>query len=436
MIFGLFGTIFVYLLPVLAGLINLKYKNNIVRNGILFYCALVTAFAWQVGADFTRYLGIIENATVFKLTPIEPLTETIYFLTNKIGEPRVFWVMLALITYGSLFFFVQGLEESEKDGTIILFFFLFGIIGIALRQISSVAVSLFAIQSYYNKQYKKAGFLLLFAWTIHKTAIMVPLIPLVGFLLSKLNKYTLALVPSSILILITVFSDTILLVLDPIPLLSKYWLALMTYEEGINLSPVGIAISIVFGVVYLLSSDCMHKNLSANNYECYLSGIFGFSLIFGFSSIHAGRLMIAFGATGLPAFTHFFKTHEVPIATGFSAFTRFIETISLSGIFAVVFSVLFITIIFFDYSYFPYNISKDINWESEDDLAYKLGYYESGGSEIQDFESRYPGIEIDEDTLIPPFLVILAVAAVGFVILHIWKRMTNQILITEHNSNY
>lgn len=158
MAFGIIGTIFVYLIPVLAGLINLKYKNRMVRNGILIYCALVTALAWQVGADFNRYLGIINSATSFKLTPIEPLTETIYFLANKIGESRVFWVMLALITYGSLFFFVRGLEESEKDGTIILFFLLFGIFGIALRQMSSVAVSLLAIQSYYNKQYKKAGF--------------------------------------------------------------------------------------------------------------------------------------------------------------------------------------------------------------------------------------------------------------------------------------
>ncbi len=146
--------------------------------------------------------------------------------------------------------------------------------------------------------------------------------------------------------------------------------------------------------------------------------------------------MVAFGATGLPAFTHFFKTHEVPIATGFPAFTRFIETISLSGIFAVVFSVLFITIIFFDYDYLPYNISKDINWESEDDLGFKLGYYERGGSEIQDFENQYPSIEIDEELLIPVFLVILIVAAVGFAILHIWKRMINQILISDHSSNY
>jgi len=436
MAFGIFGTIIVYLMPVLAGIINLKYKNQVIRYGILIYCTIVTALAWQVGADFNRYLEIIKNATVFKLTPVEPLTETIYFLTNKIGEPRVFWMILALITYGSLFFFMRGLEEGEKDGTIILFFFLFGIIGIALRQISSVAVSLLAIQSYYNKQYKKAGFFLLFAWTIHKTAVMVPLIPIVGFLLSKLNKYTLALVPSSVLILITIFRDTILFVIDPIPLLGKYWWAIMTYEEGIYLSPLGIGISIVFGVVYLLSSDCMHKNLSANNYECYLSGIFGFGLLFGFSSIHAGRLMVAFGATGLPAFTHFFKTHEVPIATGFPAFTRFIETISLSGIFAVMFSVLFVTIIFFDYDYLPYNISKDINWESEDDLGFKLGYYERGGSEIQDFESRYPGIEIDEEVLIPAFLVILIVAAAGFAILHIWKRMINQILISEHSSKY
>jgi hypothetical protein len=146
--------------------------------------------------------------------------------------------------------------------------------------------------------------------------------------------------------------------------------------------------------------------------------------------------MVAFGATGLPAFTHFFKTHEVPITTGFPAFTRFIETISLSGIFAVIFSVLFITIIFLDYDYLPYNISKDINWESEDDLGVKLGYYERGGSEIQDFESRYHGIELDEEFLIPAFLVILLVAAAGFTILHIWKRMINPILISEYSSKY
>jgi hypothetical protein len=431
MAFGILGTFFVYLMPVFAGVINLKYKNKMVTYGILIYCALVTALAWQVGADFNRYLGIINSATVFKLTPIEPITETIYFLTNKIGEPRVFWVMLALITYGSLLFFIQGLEESEKDGTIILFFLLFGIIGIALRQMSSVAVSLLANQSYYNKQYKKAGFFLLLAWSIHKTAIMVPLIPIVGFVLKKLNKYTLALVPPAIIILITIFQDIILFFLDPIPLLGKYWTALMTYEEGLYLSPLRIGVSIGYGIVCLFSSDYMRNNLSAKNYECYLSGIFGFGLLFGFSSIHAGRLMVAFGATGIPALTHFFKTHEVPIATGLPTFTRFFKTINISGILAVVFSVIFITILLFEYDYIPYNISKDINWESEDDLEYKLGYYERG-----DFVNRYSRNDFVEGILIPVFLVILIVTAAGFVILHIWKRMKKQILITERGSKY
>ncbi len=429
MAFGLLGTFFIYLLPVFIELINLKYKNKTVTYGILIYCVVVTALAWQVGADFNRYLEIINNATAFKLTPIEPLTETIYFLTNKIGEPRVFWVVLALITYGSLFFFIQGLEESEKDGTIILFFILFGIIGIALRQMSSVAVSLLAIQNYYNKQYKKAGVFMLLAWTIHKTAVMVPLIPIVGFMLKKLDKNVLALVPPSIIILITIFQNTILFFLAPIPLLEKYWIALMTYEEGLYLSPMRIAISIGFGLVFLFSSDCMRNNLSVNNYEWYLSGIFGFGLLFGFSSIHAGRLMVAFVAAGFPAFTHFFKINEVTTAAGSPVFTRFFKTINISGIIALVFSIIFITILLFEYDYIPYNISKDINWESEDDLEYKLRY-----NEREDFENRYPKNEVIEVILIPGFLIILIIAATGFVTLHIWKGLKKRFLITENGS--
>ena len=257
---------------------------------------------------------------------------------------------------------------------------------------------------------------MLLAWTIHKIAVMVPLIPIVGFVLKKLNKYILALVPPSILIVITIFQDTILYVLDPIPLLGEYWAALMTYEEGIYLSPMTIGISIGFGLVYLFSSDSMRNNLSDKNYEFYLIGIFGFGLIFGFTSIHAARLMVAFGASGLPAFTHFFKTNEIPIATGLPAFTRFFKTKNIPGIIAVVFSVIFITILLIEYDYLPYNISKDINWESEDELEYKLGYYGSG-----DYESRYPKNEIVEVILIPVLLVILILAAAGFVILHIWK---------------
>ncbi len=421
MVFDILGTFIVYLLPVFVGLANLKFKNKLLTYGILIYCALVTALAWQVGADFNRYLVIINNATVFEFTPIEPLTEFIYYLTHEIGEPRVFWLMLALITYGSIFFFIQDLEESEKDGTILLFFLLFGIIGIALRQMSSVAVSLLATQSYYNKQYKKAGFFLLLAWTIHKTAIMVPLIPIVGFVLKKFNRYVLLLVPPSLLILITILRDIILFFLAPVPLLGKYWLALMIYEEGIYLSTLGIGISIGFGLVYFFSSDCMRNNLSGKNYEFYLCGVFGLGLLFGFSSIHAARLMVVFAAVGFPAFTHFFKTHDLPVATGLPSFIRIFKTVNLAGILLLMFSLLFMTYLLFDYDYIPYNISKDISWESEDDLEYKLGYYER-----EDLENRYPKNEFVEYILIPVSLMIIIVTGAGFVILNIWNRMKKQ----------
>ena len=420
MAFGLLGTMLVYLVPAFAGISNLKIKNKLVTNGILIYCAIVTALAWQVGSDFNRYLGIISNATVLELTLIEPITETIYFLTNIIGEPRVFWVMLGLITYGSLYFLIQGLEESEKDGTIILFFLLFGIIGIALRQMSSVTVSLLAIQSYYNKQYRKAAFFLLLAWSIHKIAFMALFVPIVGFLLKNLNKHTLVLVPPVFIILITIFQDIILFFLDPIPLLGKYWLALMTYEEGLYLSTLGIVVSIGYGIVYFFSSDFMRNNLSARNYEFYLVGIFGFGGIFGFSSIHAGRLMVVFAATGIPALTHFFKTYELPIATGLPASPRIIKKRNIPGILAVVFSVIFITVLLFEHNYIPYNISKDITWESEDDLDYKLGFYDEEYF-IYIPQHYYPQNDFVESTLIPVSLVLVIVTAAGFVILNFRK---------------
>ncbi len=191
----------------------------------------------------------------------------------------------------------------------------------------------------------------------------------------------------------------------------------MTYEEGIYLSPMTIGISIGFGLVYLFSSESMRNNLSDKNYEFYLIGIYGFSLIFGFTSVHVARLLVAFGATGLPAFTHFFKTKEIPTVKRLPISTRFVTQS------AVVFSILFITVLLIEYDYYPYNTSKNINWESEDDLEDKLGDYETG-----DYENRYPRNEIVESILIPLLLVILIVAATGFVILNIWKRMKKQML--------
>ncbi|NHJ02306.1 MAG: hypothetical protein EAX86_09245 [Candidatus Heimdallarchaeota archaeon] len=426
MVFDIFSTFCVYLLPVFVALINLKFNNDNLRYGILSYCALVTAFAWQVGADFNRYLGIINNATEFEFTLIEPLTEFIYFLTNQIGEPRFFWGILALITYGSLFLFIQDLEESEKDGTVVLFFLLFGIFGIALRQISSVAVSLLAIQSFYNKQYKKAGIFLLLAWSIHKTVVMVPLIPIVGLVLSKLNRYYLALVLPSVLFLITIYQDIILSFLIPIPLLGKYWLALMTYEEGIYLSPLRIAISIGFGFVYLFSCTWMRRNLSPKNYIFYLTGIFGLGLLFGFSSVHAGRLMVAFGAIGIPSFTHFFKMKDVSNNQELPNLLRSFKTCKYSGILAITFSVIFIIVLLFEYDYFPYNISKDIPWESEDDLEYKLGYYNSG-----EVESPYHMNKVVEFYLIPGILILFFCTAASYVFFQLWNVLKMQYQSTQ-----
>lgn len=138
-------------------------------------------------------------------------------------------------------------------------------------------------------------------------------------------------------------------------------------------------------------------------------------------------MLIVFGAIGIPVFTHFFKTHELPIATGLSVFTHFFKTISISGILAVVFSVLFITYVLFEYDYIPYNISKGINWESEDDLEHKLGYYGYG-----DNINQYPKNEFVEGILIPLILVILIIPAVGFIFLRVWKRIKKLILINEH----
>ncbi|MFX1517579.1 MAG: EpsG family protein [Promethearchaeota archaeon] len=419
MIFGIIVTIFIYLFPVFAGILNLKYKSEMIRNGILVYCALVTALAWQVGADFNAYLGIIDSKTSLILTPVEPLTETIYFLTNKIGEPRIFWFVLALITYSSLFFFVRGLEESEKDGTIILFFLIFGFFGIALRQMTSAAVSLLAIQGYYEKQYKKAGFFLLFAWSIHKTAIMVPLIPIVGFVLKKQNKYILTLVPVTTTIVTTTLQGTIYHIFAPIPLLGKYWMKLMVYEEGVGVSVMTIVISIGFGLVYLFTSDILRKSLSEKNYEFYLLGIFGFGVIFGFTSIHVARLMVTFGATGLPAFTHFFRKEEYSVVQ-LPTFAR------LYAQSVVVVTVIFIVILLAEYHYVPYNISKDINWQSGDGLEYKLGDYERG-----EYRQRYPRNEFIETLLIPSVLGLLLATTLSYEILHLWKRMKGQNLDYE-----
>ena len=75
---------------------------------------------------------------------------------------------------------------------------------------------------------------------------------------------------------------------------------------------------------------------------------------------------------------------------------------------------------FFPHNYIPYNISKDITWESEDDLDYKLGYYDEDNF-IYYPQHYYPQNDFVESTLIPVSLVIVIVTAVGFLILDFRK---------------
>ncbi len=420
MSFGIEGTILVYYLPVIVGISNLKIKKESVRRAILIYCGFITAIAWQVGSDFNRYVEIIKAKTTLELTLIEPVTEIIYFITNQIGEPRFFWVMLALITYSSLFFFLWNLEESEKDGTIIMFFLFFGIIGIALRQVASVSISMVVLQNYYNKRYKQAGILLLLAWSIHKTAILVPFIPILGFLLKKCNKFILALAPVAVLSILTLYQYVILSILTPIPLLGKYWHALMVYEEGLFFSPLGIAFAVVFGVILAVSCDSMRENLSEKNYEFYLVGLFGLGLFMGFSSIHAARLMLTFGAIGLPAFTHFFKVKTLPIEAGLHSITRFFDSISIPGIFAVVLTGIFFSYLLVEHNYIPYNISKDIHWESDISIEEKLGLEEPTVYYI------YSQNAIVEKLLIPFSIVSAFLTTLGYLAFCIWRRLNHQ----------
>ncbi len=195
-------TIFIYLFPVLAGLINMKHRSSAITNAILVYCTLVTALAWQVGDDFVRYIGIINNKTSYEFTVIEPITEFLYYLTNLVDEPRLFFLFLGVINYSSLYFYIRDLKDHEKDFTIILYFLFFGIIGISLRQMSAIAINLVAIQKFYRKEYKKAGMLWILAWSIHKTSLLVLFAPLIGWILKKCNRYLLTILPVISVILI------------------------------------------------------------------------------------------------------------------------------------------------------------------------------------------------------------------------------------------
>jgi hypothetical protein len=74
----------------------------------------------------------------------------------------------------------------------------------------------------------------------------------------------------------------------------------------------------------------------------------------------------------------------------------------------------------------PYNISKGINWQSGDDLEYRLEEYEMG-----EYGQNSPKNEFAEKLLIPLVLVIVAVTALCIFIHDTWRKMKRQSLIPD-----
>ena len=113
MTFTMFQSICVYLLPIVALAINIRFQNNTVRILVFFYYLLLICLRWQVGVDFETYVQWINRYGYLDLSLFnEPLAIGLIKLSGIVHFPRLFFIGGGLSFMGAVFFILYNTENQ------------------------------------------------------------------------------------------------------------------------------------------------------------------------------------------------------------------------------------------------------------------------------------------------------------------------------------
>ena len=184
----------------IALLIIILFLSLVIKNqkkyifviGILLFL-IASLRAESVGSDLTSYLSAYHMYKSVSVSDIyrfkyEPLFALLYFVIQKLhGSFRMFMVVCAGITLAGPVYFIK---KYSKIPWLSFFLYVAGTYYFStlsmLRGCIGMSISMFAIDSFIEKKYKKAIFIWVIACLFHYSAIIVPLFAF--FMLCSKNK--------------------------------------------------------------------------------------------------------------------------------------------------------------------------------------------------------------------------------------------------------
>ena len=357
MTFTIDMTILLYLLPLIALAVNIWLKNKIARIAVFCYYILLICLRWQVGVDFTVYLRWI-NAYAYQKISIfnEPLSVGLIKLSGFLHFPRLFFIVGGLFYMGTVFFILNKTEKRYKDLTFLVLMAacLFTVFAV-VRQYMAVACTIIALHYLLKKKYLIFFILSFAAFLFHISSIILLLIPVLVFIIKKVNKLVILIVPPILSVVIPLILPLLEKILGNIPLINNYAYLLTEPENAalITLNPftIGITIIISFGVWYYI--DQIREENKDYDYQCFLIGVIGLFMLVITSNIHAGRIGIA------------------PLVFGIPVFVRLIYKKNILAITTVCIICIFGNLFAYPWACFPYNTRSDVLWDSHTPVEWK-----------------------------------------------------------------
>lgn len=316
--FDIFTSIIIYCIPVVLCILAYKYKNKYFIFAFLIYIFLIAAFRFNVASDFGRYYNRAFYRTELGLSLNEPIEMLFFFISSKVGLPRLFFMLnAAVISICGFILYLQYKNHKHYELMFIAFYLVVLIGNYITRYCAAVAVAsvgvYFLINGYKNKRNTLYYLLLvLLAFCFHSGAIVSLAFPLLIYLYDLIKrdrgirKYAYAIMMGALgasLPLIIFFGE---LIIRHSYIFDKFALYFHYFKECIPSNILMIVLMVaglcVTGFLFDMISMACHKNRTIKVFSIgsmvfvsfiiialfqgqYLLDIIRIGIIYGFQSI-------------------------------------------------------------------------------------------------------------------------------------------------------
>ncbi|TYC50695.1 EpsG family protein [Weissella muntiaci] len=275
-IFGLTSTIFPFL------------KKSLFV-GSFFILWLVSALRYDVGVDFMSYKYYFDFSNNLVLPFEKGFIGLIFFVRSVATNSQYLFIVVSLIT---IFFIFKAISDQSTGPFLSIFMFLtlymyFSSFNI-LRQYISVALIFYAVKFIKVKQFTAYYFVVLLAISIHSSALIFLLLPLVVRRIIRRSTLVLIMILEFIFFLYSTYWISLIAIIIP-------KMAIYTGTQSVVHGTANMLALIVGSalIVYFLNKDQLDQ-LNPNNNIYGLLMTMLFPMLFFFDNIVVQRLGVYF----------------------------------------------------------------------------------------------------------------------------------------------